>query len=242
MKRSTYTFTALLLALTLLVGCAANAESKTASDTESIVASETISKEASNEVYSSEIEELTEAESSTDGKFKDIASFTTEFNKENVHYYDGRMIYVDIMLARTSLYFRYSHTGKFEAYNNAADDDWFVVGLWCDDELREIINHIGAIEITDHPFLYDKSFEEKVNAAKTQSEKDLLLKEQYESRFPGADYEKDPNPYAEFGYIGYFTKPMIEELSEVVDGTGFPITFMPEIGNNECWFEKLRLS
>ena len=64
--------------------------------------------------------------------------------------------------------------------------------------------------------------------------------ERYEEMFPNAEYGKDCF-YAgtAYTYIGYFTKPMLREVDNASDAY-IPYTFMPEIGNNECWFKNLR--
>ena len=241
MKRFIYSITAVLLAVLLLVGCSAAVESSQIdrSQAESVEESRFESVEESEIV----IDESTtsEVEESVEDTFKDIKSFDTEFSEENVHYYDGYMAYTEILVVLNYMHPRFSY-GSFPEYDNAKDDDWFVVGLSCSNEQLEIIKHIGGIEISDHPFLLDKSFVSKLEAAETKDEKQSLFREQFYSRFPGADYDKDPFPQAEYVYIGYFTKPMLLELCKAFDGTSVSYTFMPEIGNNECWFKNLRKS
>lgn len=231
MKRTLYSITAFLLASLLLVGCSAEAESSQIdrSQIESVEESEIVIDESTT----------SEAEESVEDTFKDIKSFDTEFSEENVHYYDGYMAYTEILVVLNYMHPRFSY-GSFPEYDNAKDDDWFVVGLSCSNEQLEIIKHIGGIEISNHPFLLDKNFVSKLEAAETKDEKQSLFSEQFYSRFPGADYDKDPFPQAEYVYIGYFTKPMLLELRKAFDGTSVPYTFMPEIGNNECWFKNLR--
>lgn len=231
MKRIFRSAVALLLILTFLVGCSAN--EKAISEAIGVESSEIIVDESS----------MPEAEESIEDKFAGIASFDTEFNEENVHYYDGYMTYWDIYVVREYMYRTYSR-GSFDAYESAEDDDWFVVGLSCSDEQREIIEHIGAIEIPDHPFAQCDAWLKKIEAAKNEEERQELLKEQHLSYFPGSDYKNDPAAglFVYFNYVGYFTKPMLQELSKAVDGTSLSYTFMPEVGNNECWFKTLRKS
>ncbi|MBR5779601.1 MAG: hypothetical protein IKY21_03125, partial [Clostridia bacterium] len=244
---------ALLLVLVFFVGCTANEESisesasnETSEDT-SITVSEVI--EESSEVIINESSEP-EAESSLEDKFAGIASFDTEFNEDKVHYYDG---YMDYTGKETTfppfMEIRFS-TDTFAAFESAEDDDWFVVALSLPfgretleyAEFSQMLEHIGAIEIADHPFLGYKSFYNELTAAKTDAEKDTIRKARYEKMFPDAVYGNDPyfagDPYT---YIGYFTKPMLREADTASD-TYILYTFMPEIGNNECWFKNLRKS
>ena len=80
----------------------------------------------------------------------------------------------------------------------------------------------------------------KFDHAKTDAEKDAIKKKRYEEMFPNAEYGKDCFYVgAPYNYIGYFTKPMLREFDMATD-TYIPYTFMPEIGNNECWFKNLR--
>jgi hypothetical protein len=136
-----------------------------------------------------------------------------------------------------------STSKTFSAYQNASDDDWFVVAFVVNDDVLDVINHVGAIEIKDHPFskLYD--WYKKIEATKNTEERQALYREQYESLFPEAKYKKDPNPTIwihKYNYVGYFTKPMILELEKTYFDVHVPYTLMPEIGNNECWFKNLR--
>ncbi|MBR5779593.1 MAG: hypothetical protein IKY21_03085, partial [Clostridia bacterium] len=239
---------ALLLVLVFFVGCTANEESisesasnETSEDT-SITVSEVI--EESSEVIINESSEP-EAESSLEDKFAGIASFDTEFNEANVIYYDGDMVYqVTNFLYSDGLDEEHSVSNKFSAYQNAHDDDWFVVALSCKDDVIEVAEHIGAIEIEDHPFskLYDWYKERTENPNKEEAQ--ALYAEQYALLFPGAKYKKDPNPIGlipKYTYVGYFTKPMLEELGNTYFKGNIPYTFLPEIGNNECWFKNMRL-
>ena len=253
MKRILRSAIALLLVLVFFVGCTANEESisesasnETSEDT-SITVSEVI--EESSEVIINESSEP-EAESSLEDKFAGIASFDTEFNEDKVHYYDG---YMDYTGKETTfppfMEIRFS-TDTFAAFESAEDDDWFVVALSLPfgretleyAEFSQMLEHIGAIEIADHPFLGYKSFYNELTAAKTDAEKDTIRKARYEKMFPDAVYGNDPyfagDPYT---YIGYFTKPMLREADTASD-TYILYTFMPEIGNNECWFKNLRKS
>ena len=248
MKRILRSAIALLLVLVFFVGCTANEESisesasnETSEDT-SITVSEVI--EESSEVIINESSEP-EAESSLEDKFAGIASFDTEFNEANVIYYDGDMVYqVTNFLYSDGLDEEHSVSNKFSAYQNAHDDDWFVVALSCKDDVIEVAEHIGAIEIEDHPFskLYDWYKERTENPNKEEAQ--ALYAEQYALLFPGAKYKKDPNPIGlipKYTYVGYFTKPMLEELGNTYFKGNIPYTFLPEIGNNECWFKNMRL-
>ena len=183
MKRILRSAIALLLVLVFFVGCSTNEESisesaskETSEDTD-VTVSEVI--EESSEVIINESSEP-EAESSLEDKFAGIASFDTEFSEENVHYYDGYMAYTEILVVLNYMHPRFSY-GSFPEYDNAKDDDWFVVGLSCSNEQLEIIKHIGGIEISDHPFLLDKSFVSKLEAAETKDEKQSLFREQFYS-------------------------------------------------------------
>jgi hypothetical protein len=245
MKRILRSAIALLLVLVFFVGCTANevensqAESnqvsEAISEAESIESSEIISEESS----------IPEAESSLEDKFAGIASFDTEFNEANVIYYDGDMVYpVTNFLYSDGLDEVHSVSNKFSAYQNAHDDDWFVVALDCKDDVIEVAEHIGAIEIEDHPFskLYDWHKERMEITDKEEAQ--ALFAEQYALLFPGAKYKKDPNPIGtipKYTYVGYFTKPMLEELGNTYFKGNIPYTFLPEIGNNECWFKNMRM-
>lgn len=249
MKRILRSAIALLLVLIFFVGCSANEESisesvsKETSEDASITVSEVI-EESSEDIIEESSEP--EAEESVEDKFAGIASFDTEFNAANVHYYDDYMTYeYHITLTSWFLYERHSHKKGFDAYENASDDDWFVVALSCNDDVIEVAEHIGAIEIPDHPFskLYEryKIIKYEVSA----EERQVLYEEQYSSLFPDANYQEDPDPIGLiplYTYVGYFTKSMLYELDRATNGTSSVYTFMPEIGNNECWFKNLRKS
>ncbi len=259
MKRILRSAIALLLVLVFFVGCTAEVESGQI-DTSQIESVEESSRaesvEESSRVESVESSEIVdesstpEEEESVDDKFAGIASFDTEFNEDKVHYYDG---YMDYTGKETTfppfMEIRFS-TDTFAAFESAEDDDWFVVALSLPfgretleyAEFSQMLEHIGAIEIADHPFLGYKSFYNELTAAKTDAEKDTIRKARYEKMFPDAVYGNDPyfagDPYT---YIGYFTKPMLREADTASD-TYIHYTFMPEIGNNECWFKNLRKS
>ena len=260
MKRILRSAIALLLVLVFFVGCTANEAENSQIDTSQIESVEESSRaesvEESSRVESVESSEIVdesstpEEEESVDDKFAGIASFDTEFSEENVHYYDG---YMDYTAKETTfppfMEIRFS-TDTFAAFESAEDDDWFVVALALPfgretleyAEFSQMLEHIGAIEIADHPFLGYKSFYNELTAAKTDAEKDTIRKARYEKMFPDAVYGNDPyfagDPYT---YIGYFTKQMLREADTASD-TYILYTFMPEIGNNECWFKNLRKS
>ena len=249
MKRFISSITALLLASLLLVGCSAEVESSQIESVEESSRVESVEESSRAEsVESSEIiaEESStpEAESSLEDKFAGIASFDTEFNEDKVIYYDEYMVYqVTNFLYPEGLNEEHSKSRTFPAYQNASDDDWFVVALSCKDDVIEVAEHIGAIEIEDHPFsnLYDWYIEEK--DMPSSDERKALYAERYALLFPGAKYEKDPNPRVYipyYNYVGYFTKPMLEEMYYTYFDTYIAYTLMPEIGNNECWFKNLR--
>jgi hypothetical protein len=249
MKRILRSAIALLLVLVFFVGCTANevensqAESSQASEVVSEDVSEDVSVESSEVIITESSEP--EAESSLEDKFAGIASFDTEFNEANVIYYDGDMVYpVTNFLYSDGLDEVHSVSNKFSAYQNAHDDDWFVVALDCKDDVIEVAEHIGAIEIEDHPFskLYDWHKERMEITDKEEAQ--ALFAEQYALLFPGAKYKKDPNPIGtipKYTYVGYFTKPMLEELGNTYFKGNIPYTFLPEIGNNECWFKNMRM-
>ena len=141
-------------------------------------------------------------------------------------------------------------TDKLPAYDTAEDDDWFVVALSLPfgretveyAEFYQMLEHIGAIEIADHPFLGFEDYHIALSEAKTDAEKDTIRKARYEKMFPDAVYGNDPYfAGGAYTYIGYFTKPMLREVDKASDDY-IPYTFMPEIGNNECWFKNLRKS
>ena len=258
MKRILRSAIALLLVLVFFVGCTANEAESSQIDTSQIESVEESSRaesvEESSRVESVESSEIVdesstpEEEESVDDKFAGIASFDTEFNEDKVHYYDGYMDYTEKETGWPPfMEIRFS-TDTFAAFESAEDDDWFVVALSLPfgretleyAEFYQMLEHIGAIEIADHPFLGYKSFYNELTAAKTDAEKDTIRKARYEKMFPDAVYGNDPyfagDPYT---YIGYFTKPMLREADKASDDY-IPYTFMPEIGNNECWFKNLR--
>jgi hypothetical protein len=245
---------ALLLGLVFFVGCTADevensqAESSQASEVVSEVVSEDVSVESSEVIINESSEP--ETESSLEDKFAGIASFDTEFNEDKVHYYDGYMDYTEKDTSWPPFMEIKFSTDTFAAFESAEDDDWFVVALSLPfgretpeyAEFSQMLEHIGAIEIADHPFLGYKSFYNELTEAKTDAEKDTIRKARYEKMFPDAVYGNDPyfagGPYT---YIGYFTKPMLREVDTASDDY-ILYTFMPEIGNNECWFKNLRKS
>ena len=243
MKRILRSAIALLLVLVFFVGCTANevensqAESnqvsEVISEAESIESSEIISEESS----------IPEAESSLEDKFAGISSFDTKFNAENVIYYDGYMGYpYSILMYFDGLDEVHSASKTFSAYQNASDDDWFVVAFVVNDDVLDVINHIGAIEIPDHPFTRYKDWRAKIDAATNEEEKQALREEMILSYFPGADHKNHGGVIGllpQYNYVGYFTKPMLLELDKVYFTLNVPYTFMPEIGNNECWFKNL---
>jgi hypothetical protein len=247
MKRILRSAIALLLVLVFFVGCTANeAENSQASEAVSEVISEDVSVESSEVIINESSEP--EAESSLEDKFAGIASFDTEFSEENVHYYDGYMDYTEIDTSWPPfMEIRFS-TDTFAAFESAEDDDWFVVALSLPfgretpeyAEFYQMLEHIGAIEIADHPFLGFEDYHIALSEAKTDADKDAIKKKRYEEMFPNAEYGKDCF-YAgtAYTYIGYFTKPMLREVDNASDAY-IPYTFMPEIGNNECWFKNLR--
>lgn len=242
MKRFIYCFISALMAVTLLIGC--SADNNAITDKSDI----TSDLEDGNEFISSETEgtEASLSESASDDRFSSVAKIDAEFNEEKVHYYDGFMIYEEITMAFPYLHCVYS-VGEFGAYENAQPDDWFVIGIQASneitsDELRTALEHIGAIEIKDHPFL-EGDFHNDIAAAKTDSEKKALYKAKHTLMYPNLDPETienmQPNLPVLYEYVGYLTRPMINELAKAVDGISVGYTFMPEPDNHDSWLKFL---
>lgn len=230
MKKVSYYLFILLTISILLSGCS----TESAENDSSIIID-------LNSITTSQTEIGNVSDTSINYEVSSVTKVDVVFNEDKVHYYDGYMNYEEIMAVIPDFHVVYS--GQFDAYDNAQPDDWFVIGIHrpqesiSADELREILDRVGALEIKDHPFL-EGDYYTKLANTKNDEEKASITTEKYSRMYPKLNLEENPEPFIPpvlYEYVGYVTRPMIEELAKAFGEVSVSYTFMPEIGNHDSW-------